>query len=271
MATTPIRWVFIDESEGAACANGDKLSPLALATILELALLQLNGEFSDEYGGRFTGRIGASASDIQPGERAFVFKATLPEAPGASAYHDVNGQGVPVAYCAVTTCADLFGPAGVLCDVSHELLEAAADEGADLQADDGRQTHAYEVCDPVEVQTYPKVASNGATGQVSNFVLRTWWIPGAAGPYDYMTAAGLAGAVAPPAPLVIAPGDGGNYQIVGPSSRAGQSQVFGKHDGPRIIGSPRKPAKVAHWTSRASRRLARFAAERDTLPPPPAT
>jgi len=251
VSATAQRWVLIDETAGAACANGDKLSPEALALIAELALLQLNGEFSDEYGGLYSIRVGSGPTDIEPGERAFVYKATLPEAPGASAYHDRNGQGVPVAFCAVTTCQDLYGPVGVLVDTTHELLEAAADPGADLEADDGVHVHAYEVCDPVEVQTYPKTASNGAVGMVSNWVLRSWWVPGAAGPYDYMNAAGFPGAVAPPRPLEIAPGDGGNYQIMGPSSQAQQAQVFGR----RIVGSPRKPNRVSHWSSRASRRL----------------
>ena len=79
----------------------------------------------------------------------------LPDAPGASAYHDINGKGVPFALCAVTTCTDLYGPDGVSVDASHEILETAGDQGANQWADDLKGTlHAYEMCDAVEVRTY---------------------------------------------------------------------------------------------------------------------
>lgn len=51
-------------------------------------------------------------------------------------------------------------------------------------------------------------------GAPCNWLLQAWFVPGAPGPYDYMTAAKLPGAVSPPGPLQTAPGKGGNYEIV---------------------------------------------------------
>jgi hypothetical protein len=263
MSATATRWVFIDETEGATCANGENLTPLALARIAEAMALVLNGEFADEYGGAATVRVG-SAADIQPGERAYIFRAKLPEAPGASAYHDVDGNGIPFAFCAVTTCGSLFGKDGVGVDATHEGDETSADEGCNQVADDGQgQDHAHEVCDPVEVQAYAKTCEDGTVVYVSNFVLRSWYIPGAPPPYDYMSKAKLEGAVAPPGPFKLAPSPNGqgNYQIVGPSTSAQETQVFGKRAGSldvrrvRVNGRPRKPGKVSNWSSRAMRRL----------------
>lgn len=99
MSPTPTRWVLIDETNGATCANGEAMTAGALAHIAEAMGLQLNGEFADEWGGAVVVRVGSSLTDIQPGEVVYSFQPTLPDAPGASAYHDVNGQGVPVALC----------------------------------------------------------------------------------------------------------------------------------------------------------------------------
>jgi len=268
VSPTSTRWVLIDDTAGAKCADGSRLSAAALAHIAEAVQAQLNGEFADEWGMADVVRVGSGPKDIQVGERVYSFLATLPNAPGASAYHDVNGNGVPVSYCAVTTCGSLYGPDGVSVDVSHELCEASVDPGCNITADDMQgSVHALEACDAVEVQTYGKKCADGTVVQVSNFLLRSWTIPGAAGPYDYMCKAGLPGAVAPPGPMQTAPSSSGqgNYQIVGPSNANQETQVFGrlfgwlrgKKRGMQLRGAPRKAAKVAHWSSRTSRRLGR--------------
>ena len=255
--SSAVAWVLIDESNGAKCGDGSSLSPAALAHFVESVSAQLNGEFAREHGGAGTLRVGSGPTDIQPGERVYSFQPTLPSAPGASAYHDINGQGVPVAFCAVTTCGSLYGPTGVSVDASHEILETAGDEGCNQLADDGKGTlHAREMCDAVEVQTYGYMCADGTVVQLSNFVLRAWFDPNAAGPYDYMSSAGIAGAVAPPGPMQTAPGDGGNYQIECPSTTSQESQTFAAHASPvRISGIPRKPARVRHWSSRSFRRM----------------
>jgi hypothetical protein len=247
-----VKWVLIDGTNGATTNDGSKLSPGVLANIAEAVTSQVNQEFAAEWGAQASIRVGADANDIQPGEWAYVFLASLPDAPGASAYHDINGNGVPFALCAVQTCTDLYGPSGVCVDASHEILETAGDQGANLFANDNKGLlHALEMCDAVEVQTYGKKCKDGTVAQVSNWLLRSWFMPGAAGPYDYMSSAKLAGAVAPPGPLQTAPGNGGNYQIV--SQANGTQQVFAVA---RHIQGKRRKGAVPNWSSRAGRRLA---------------
>jgi len=110
--------------------------------------------------------------------------------------------------------------------------------------------HAVEVCDAVEIQTYGKTCNDGTVVQVSNWLLRSWFIPGAAGPYDYMTFEKISGAVSPPGPLQTAPGHGGNYQII--RKWGGDKQVFAAA---RYIVGTRRKGNNPNWSSRAARRL----------------
>ena len=180
-----VKWVLIDSTKGVTTQDGSKLSPAVLNQIAEAVQDQVNHEFAAEWGAQATIRVG-TADNIQPGEWAYGFVGSLPDAPGASAYHDINNKGVPFALCAVTTCGSLLGPNGVSVD----------------------------------------------------------------GPYDYMSSAKLAGAVAPAAPLKTAPGHGGNYQIV--SKWGGEKQVFAAAN--HILGTRRKGADP-NWSSRAAKRL----------------
>ncbi len=251
------RWVLIDNSQGATTADGAQLSTPVLAHICEVVSNQLNQEFAAEWGAQVRLRVGANTKDILPGEWAYIFLPTLPEAPGASAYHDINGKGVPFSLCAVTTCGSLYGSNGVSVDASHEILETAGDVGANLFANDNHGLlHAFEMCDAVEVQTYGRVCMDGTVVHVSNWLLRAWFIPGAAGPYDYMSMAHIPGAVAPGGPLMTAVGHGGNYQIV---SKAGPTrQVFAAGLQTHIEGTRRK-GPLPNWSSRAGRRIANLA------------
>lgn len=246
-----VKWVLLDKTNGATTADGGNLSPAVLTQIAQAVQAQINGEFATEWGAQASIRVGSKPTDIQPGEWAYGFVPSLPDAPGASAYHDIDGHGVPFALCAVTTCASLIGPNGLSVDVSHEMLETAGDEGANQFANDNQGLlHAVEMCDAVEVQSYAKKADDGTEVQVSNWLLRSWFIPGAAGPYDYMSSARLPGAVAPPGPLQTAPGRNGNYQIV--SRWGGSKQVFAIAD--HMTGTRRK-GMHPNWSSRAGRRL----------------
>ena len=105
----------------------------------------------------------------------------------------------------------------------------------------------------MEVQSYAKTCVDGTVVQVSNFLLQAWGTPGASGPYDYMSKAGLPGAVAPSAPMATANGDGGNYQIVAPFSDGSESQVTAKRGAAHVTGTRRKGKP--HWTSRTAKRL----------------
>jgi hypothetical protein len=247
------KWVLIDQSEGAQTKDGSKLSSDALQKIAEAVMSQLNEEFMAEWGAQGTIRAGKDAADVQPGEWVYGFVPSLPDAPTASAYHDVNNKAVPYALCAVQTCGSLYGADGISVDTSHEILETAGDEGANLYANDGKGwLHALEMCDAVEMQTYAKSSKDGTAIQVSNWLLRAWLVPGAHGPYDYMSSTKKSGAVAPPGPLLTAPGHGGNYQIV--CKAGGTKQIFAMAQSAYIDGTRRKGA-VPNWSSRAALRL----------------
>jgi hypothetical protein len=246
-----VKWVLIDDTNGATTQDGSTLSSDVLKHMAEAVQNQVNQEFAAEWGAQATIRVGANANDIQPGEWAYGFVASLPDAPTASAYHDINGKGVPFSLCAVTTCGSLLGPTGVSVDASHEILETAGDEGANQFANDNSGLlHAVEMCDAVEIQTYGKTCKDGTVVQVSNWLLRSWFIPGAGGPYDYMSFAKITGAVSPPGPLKTAPGHGGNYQIV--SKWGGDKQVFAAV---HHIDGTRRKGMNPNWSSRAGRRL----------------
>lgn len=221
------KWVLIDESNGAQTGDGDTLSSAKLNLIAQACEEQLNNHFSTHYGGFYQVRVGANPQDVKPDECIYSFVPSFTDIPNASAYHDEDQNGRPVSYCAVTTCASVLGANGVCQDASHEMLEAEGNQACNLFADDYTGSlHAHEVGDPVEVQSYP-IEINGIDCYVSNFVLPSWFNPKGQAPYDYMTAEGLPGAVAPIAPFVIAKSnDGqGNYQIQ--ENDSGETQIFG--------------------------------------------
>jgi hypothetical protein len=257
-------WVLFDRTQGSPTHGGQKVSLETLGLIAEAVQEQVNNEFAAEWGSQTKIRVGKDANDINAGEWAYIFVPQLPNAPGASAYHDITAKGVPYALCAVSTCEDLFGPNGVSVDASHEILETAGDEGANLYAYDNKGLlHAMEMCDAVEVQTYPKKCRDGTVVHVSNWVLRAWFMLGAKGPYEYMSAAKLPGAVPPPGPLLTAPGHNGNYQIVGKWTAA-TKDVFAAHGSPATcapesrIEGVRHKGQQPHWSSRTALRLAQM-------------
>ena len=46
-----VKWVLIDQTNGAKTSDGSQISPDVLAHIVEAVTSQLNQEYSDEYGG----------------------------------------------------------------------------------------------------------------------------------------------------------------------------------------------------------------------------
>jgi hypothetical protein len=250
-----VKWVLIDYTKGATTKDGkSKLSHEVLEHIAEAVQNQVNEEFAAEWGAHATIRVAKHLKDVRRGECAYVFYKSLPDDSDDSAYHDIKRRGVPYAVCAVSTCTDLYGPDGVSVDASHEILETAGDEGANEYAQGKRNMlHALEMCDAVEVQTYGKMCQDGTVVQVSNWLLRSWFNPQGVRPYDYMSRAGLPGAVSPPGPLRTAPGKGGNYQIVAKLRHEKEVDAMTHHiRGKRRKGKP-------HASSRAAWRLRNLA------------
>jgi len=228
-----MQFVLIDESNGATTSAGTALSPAVLEQIAVAATVYLNRDVAAYWGLPIgaTVRVG-DASSIQAGEWAFVLFATLPEAPDAIAYHDVDGNGVPVLFDAVSLSDSLIGSGqSVSVAITHELAETLGDQSCNFWADDGKgQEHALELCDAVENSDYL------VTGVAcSNFVLPSFFNPTHAGPYDFLK-------------VLTSPFQTQGYQIVR-TSGTGETQVQGK---------ARRLAKRQHALSRTFRRGARL-------------
>jgi hypothetical protein len=233
-----LSFVLINESTSASGALAALVTPAWLAGAASAVMVQLDRDFSPEWGGSYSVRAGAGATDIMAGEVVFAIVDALPTAPGAIAYHDVNGQGVPVAFLALSTCSTLDD---VSTAISHECCEAGADQSCNLWADSAQgQEVANEVCDAVESTSYD------VTGvKVSDFLLRSFFSPVGQAPYSFVQAQGGTG---PSGPFQTAPG---GYQIVR-NSGTGETQVQG------TIAASHKLAKAKHWSGRVYRRGARL-------------
>lgn len=92
------------------------------------------------------------------------------DAADALGYHDLTKNGQPVSRVFVRTT--LLGGEKVSVTACHELFEMAIDPVANLWAERGRTQYAYEMCDPVEEDTF---FVDGV--EMSNFVYPTWFEP----------------------------------------------------------------------------------------------
>jgi hypothetical protein len=241
-----MRFVLADLTNGATTADGGALTPAILAQIAAAATIYLNRDVSSAWGGNYTVRAGAGAGDLQAGEIPFAILSTLPDAPGAIAYHSDDSAGNAQLFDGITLSDSLIGAGNSLSvAITHELAETAGDAACNAWRDDGQGNEfAQELCDAVEEQSYE---IDGVA--VSNFLLPSFFTPGAVGPYDFLSTNG-GGNVGPAGPMATTPG---GYQIV---RSAGQ----GEHQVQAItVGGPgkrflRRAAKRAHASSRQSRR-----------------
>lgn len=228
-----MQFALIDNSAGAKTTNGSSLTPEVLQQIAASATVFLNRDVSAYWGLPVGALVRVSNGlDIQPGEWAFSLLPALPNAPGAIAYHDVNGQGVPVLFDGITLSDSLIGPGNsVSVAITHELAETMGDQACNLWADNGGGSEfALELCDAVESYDYE---INGV--YVSDFVLPAFFNPTHTGPFDQM------GKVT--TPFQTANG----YQITR-TSGTGETQVQ---------GHARRLEKRRHPDSRTYRRGAR--------------
>lgn len=88
----------------------------------------------------------------------------------ALGYHDLTKNGQPVSKIFVKDT--LLGGEKVSVTACHELFEMAIDPVANLWAQRGRTSYAYEMCDAVEEDTF---LVDGI--EMSNFVYPTWFEP----------------------------------------------------------------------------------------------
>lgn len=242
-----MKFVLLDESTPASqgAQYGGPIAPATLAAMAQALTVYLNRDVASYWGGNHAVREGSGPSDVQPSEVVCALVDSLPDAPGAVAYHDVAGQEVPVVFLARTQCNSIgSGPDSVSNGMSHELAETVGDAYVNAWRDggDGKE-YAQELCDAVQETGYA-IAVDGESFSVSNFVLPAFFAPGAPGPYDYL---GTIGQGAVSAPLQTA---AGGYQLVR-TGGTGETQVTGEI-------APRRRAKKRHPTSRTYRRGARL-------------
>lgn len=178
------RFVLVDHTTSA---TPEAMRPAqAFQGMIDAWSEQIFGPFADAHGDRVCGfRIAEPGTDRLDGELAMNFRDTIPEAPNALAYHQVV-NGIPDIELGVDLFAALTtGSESLSCGGSHELLELILDAGAngwkDKQDGSGLMG-AEEACDVVQNAFY--TASNGFA--VSNFLLPSYFIPGAPGPWDSM-------------------------------------------------------------------------------------
>lgn len=148
--------------------------------------------------------------------------------PGALGFHDwVAG----LAYGRVMANAD---PLDATTE-SHEILELRGDATCSiwLPMPDGRRV-AREIADPVQSDTYTILVTIGSETRnmiVSDFILPSWFLPGAPGPYSFRDN------VDEPFGLSR---NGGGWRLV--KDIDGEvRQDFGKHARPRMTSHPLDP------------------------------
>lgn len=203
-------YVLISETKDAPLTGA--VSSGWLAEVAEAITIQLSRDFAPVWGVGGVSRI-VAGGPIPPDGYVFAIVDDLPEAPGAIAYHSVDGKGVPVAYLALNTCQTL---ADVSSAISHEVLETAGDPGANRWADGGDgYEYALELCDAVESNLYTITTTNGVEVSVSDFLLPPFF-GGQNGCLDFMGVC--------PAPFATA---SGGYQIRRKAG-TGETDITGK-------------------------------------------
>jgi hypothetical protein len=125
----------------------------------------------------------------EPGEGLYLCHLvdSIPEAPGALAYHDVDAHGTPyikVGVNEVNKAGDTISSV-----TSHEAVEMQCDIWCQEWSFSGslKKLVATEACDPVQDQSYDVTLADGTKVPVSNFVTPAYFVDsGAAGTLDYL-------------------------------------------------------------------------------------
>jgi hypothetical protein len=210
-----------------------------LQAIAQAVTVQANRDFAPTWGGQHLVRVATAPTDILPGEVAYGILDDLPSAPGAVAYHDVSGAGVPACFEAVNMCESILtGQDSIAQAISHEVLETLGDPGANRWADkgDGSGTQvALEMCDAVESAYYDVLGVS-----CSDFVLPAFFVGTAPGPYSFL---GRSPGRGPTAPFQTT---FGGYQIL----RAADGTVSSVSADKQRVHA----AKRVHFSSRAAKR-----------------
>jgi hypothetical protein len=240
-----MQFVLVDSSTAATdAAVGGPITTAQMQAMAAAFAVQLNRDLAAEWGGNYSVRAGTEA-DIAPGEIVCNIVDTLPDAPGDIAYHSDDGSSHPLVLLAKGTCNGILsGSESVSAAMSHELCETAVDRACNVWADDGHGSEwAQEACDATESNSYTITTGAGLAVTVSNFLLRSFFAPGAPAPWSYL---GSLGSEPIPGPFTCA---SGGYQMKR-AAPGTETQVNGTMRASRA-------AKAKHWSSRVYVRGAR--------------
>jgi hypothetical protein len=161
-----------------------------LQPIVQALQQQVTDDFAPIYGSACAADLTLTASDN--GDIPIYIVDDDASAPaGALAWHTVDAKGRPYGMIPAKIVQDAGADLGPT--ISHELLELLADPSCSkVTARVYRPTVlpllaevAYEVCDPVEADTYSKTTDGGIIN-VSNFVLPAWFNPTGKVPFDFL-------------------------------------------------------------------------------------
>lgn len=137
----------------------------------------------------------------------------------------------------------LNGAMSVSAVLSHEVLEAYCDPNVSLWADTfGGTMVAYEVCDPVQGDTYEVTTKSGIKVSVSNFVLPTWFDPQADSnaKFDWLASLNK--------PFTMSKG---GYMVTRNSKTGQVKNVFGSIEAEQLKNN----RQVPHPASRTTRKI----------------
>jgi len=153
---------------GIALINqSSAISDTQVQRIAEACDLQLQHDVAPAWDIKSPLRV---ATSIEPSWYPFFLVDTIPEAPGALAYHFVQPNGVPAGKIGVKTT--LQAGESVESATSHEAVELQCDVfcASWSYSDRLRCLVATEACDPVQSDTYEIKVDDGTLVEVSNFV-----------------------------------------------------------------------------------------------------
>jgi len=158
-----------------------------VATVLRTVVKQVNQYFARYWNcSPLIFKYVPKTGKMTPNFWQFVIADTSDQA-GAAGYHETGTGGGPIGYAFAKTTLDAGMHPSVT--ISHEILEMIADPEIDQTAQWSDLPNAlflgYEVGDPVEDDTFGQIIDGVL---LSDWVTPAYFIPGSAGPWDFMGA-----------------------------------------------------------------------------------
>lgn len=128
----------------------------------------------------------SKGEELDPDQRQFIILDASDHA-SAAGYHQTTSGGAPIGYAFVRpTIAAGLNPSVT---ISHEILEMLGDERVDqycIWSDLPNPLFlCRELCDPVEADDFAYETAGFPGVKVSNFVLPSYFLPDAKGPFDF--------------------------------------------------------------------------------------